>query len=123
MKNHSKRFYNKLSTVLSGWEKFAPESRFGELSLEQFKEAVASSVHSREQMADCRLRLKGLIALRGSADVVNLAVVQRVVAGVLAHPEYGRNSGMYRALGYIPHNERASGLKRDVQDQEDPGLE
>ena len=123
MKNHSKRFYTKLSTLLSGWEKFAPESRFGELTLEEFKEAVSSSINSREVLADCRLRVKGLIALRGSADLVGQVVVQRVVAGVLAHPEYGRNSGMYRALGYVTQNERASGLKRKVQDQEDSVME
>ena len=36
----------------------------------------------------------------------------RVVDGVKCAPTHGRNSPLYRAMGYVPYDERSSGLTR-----------
>ena len=34
------------------------------------------------------------------------------VNGVRSHPEFGENSALYKAMDYVPKNERKSGLVR-----------
>lgn len=115
MNGHPKRFFDKLSRLLSAWKELAPESRFGEMSLSEFETAVAPSVRTREELADLSLQIRGLIASRDAATSACRPIRARVVAGVLAHPDHGPDSAFYRALGYIPKSERGTGLRRKQQ--------
>jgi len=110
MKANPLRFGTKITNLLAAWGRFAPETKFAGMALAEFKSAIAPSVDSRSQIDDIRLQIKGLIAQRATADSANSALMARVVAGVLADADHGPNSGLYRALNYVPKNERASGL-------------
>ena len=58
------------------------------------------------------------IAERNSADTVTMGMIRRVVSGVKAHELEGENGEMYRVLGYVLANERASGLSRRLRTPE-----
>ena len=49
---------------------------------------------------------------RNNADEPTNDVCLAVVNGVRSHPDYGENSALYKAMGYVPKRERKSGLVR-----------
>ena len=116
---NAKRFGDKLTNLLATWSTFAPETKLAGMSLAEFKTAMAGSVETREQLDNLRLKIKGLIAERSVCDKAGSVIVARIVAGVLADADLGPNSGFYRALNYIPKDERASGLTRKSTDTSD----
>jgi hypothetical protein len=59
---------------------------------------------------------------RGNADVVSNAVTLDVVNSIKGDPNFGENSALYAALGYVRKDDRASGLKRNVAEPTPPEL-
>lgn len=49
---------------------------------------------------------------RDDADVVTNEAIQKVVKGVAGDPDFGEDSDLYEALGYVRKSERRSGLSR-----------
>ena len=49
---------------------------------------------------------------RAEADLNTNEKLKLVVAAVKGDPAHGENSALYRAMGYVPMAERASGLTR-----------
>jgi hypothetical protein len=52
------------------------------------------------------------LALRHTTDATNWELAQLVVNSVKGDPEEGETSGLYAAMGYVPKNQRRSGLTR-----------
>ena len=115
MNVNPKRVRDKLQIFLSAWEQHAPEAVFGKMSLHQFQAASSPTLDTREKISQLQLQIKGLLAARNTADAATKAMLIRVAAGVVSDPDYGINSALYRALNYIPRNERASGLTRKTK--------
>ena len=82
------------------------------MTLEEFREATAESTRIRDEIKRVQIKLTGLRAQRDDADKVTMAKMDLVVNSVRGTPEYGSDSGLYRAMGYIPTSERKSGLVR-----------
>jgi len=101
-----------LNDVLSAWEELAAEEDFGGMTLAQFKTKVKPSLDVRTEVATLETQLKAARQNRNNADVVSNEEALNVVNGVRSTPGYGENSALYRAMGYIPKNERRSGLVR-----------
>ena len=56
-----------------------------------------------------------LTAARRNRDLVDEASnteCQLVVNGIKSHRDYGENSALYKTMGYVPKDERRSGLVR-----------
>jgi len=99
----------KLTLVLSGWENIAPTDSFAGMTLAQFKEAVKPSVEARKEIDRLDDLLTKMMEQRDQADVATAPKLQAVVAGVLADPKHGPNSGLYKAMGYVPTSEKKTG--------------
>jgi hypothetical protein len=56
--------------------------------------------------------LSANIARRAAADTATNEKVKLVVNSVKGHPTYGENSDLYRAMGYVTVDDRATGLTR-----------
>jgi len=110
----NKRIVDKIQNLLSAWGQYAPESKFGGMSLSEFKTATRPSLENRDQLASIRQQVKGAITARVASDLATRELVKRVVAGVVADPTYGAKSPMYSALNYVTDLERASGLKKSA---------
>src|ERR1019366_3574646 len=80
--------------------------------LEAFKAKVQASQAARDQLVTVDSRAKDGRQLRLESDSASLEQVQLVVNSVKGDPEEGESGGLYAAMGYVPKNQRRSGLTR-----------
>jgi len=108
------RIVRKVDEVVTAWEQLAPTSTFAGMNLAEFKTAVEPSKAERIRTAELEAELSGAAGRRALADLNTNEKLKLVVAAVKGDPNHGENSALYRAMGYIPLGERASGLTRKV---------
>ena len=101
-----------INDITEAWEEVASGTQFGGLTLAQFKVKVKPSLDYRTEVATLENQLTVARQNRNNADEASNDVCLAVVNGVRSHPEFGENSALYKAMGYIPKNERKSGLVR-----------
>ena len=112
MPNSPKENEDKMMMVLNAWKTLAPDKKFGGLSVAQFEEQVNKSLAPRVRLDQIEDEKKQQQALRESEDAATLKEVQFIVNNVLADPEFGDDSALYEAMGYVRKSERKSGLTR-----------
>ena len=110
--NAPKKTAAKIDKIISAWETLAEVKIFGGMTLTQFKAAVQPSCAAREQISTLNRQLIAALDVRNDADVVSLSKVKLAVKGVLGDPEFGPDSDLYEAMGYVRKSERKSGLTR-----------
>lgn len=106
------RSVGKAGQVSVAWQQHAPAASFAGMTLEEFREKISASQTTREEVAAAEANLRGFIAARAAADLATRDAVSLVVNSIRGNPEFGANSKLYRACGYITYGERASGLTR-----------
>ena len=114
------RIVRKVDEVVMAWETLAPASNFAGMTLAEFKTAVEPSKAERIRTAELEAELAGAAGRRALADLNTNEKLKLVVAAVKGDPSHGENSPLYRAMGYIPMADRASGLTRKVAAPEAP---
>jgi len=107
-----KEIENKLSRAISSWETLAPAKSFAGLTLAEFKTQTADSFSARETIANLERQLTQALNDRDAADEASLALLQRVVNGILADPTEGPDSSLIEAMGRVRQSERKTGLTR-----------
>ena len=122
MKNN-KNIEEWLTTVTESWAEYAKEETFSGMNLAQFEVLTGTSTTERERLDTILRDRRAGIALREAADRKTKEYIKMVVHAVLADPDHGPNSALYRAMGYITDNERASGLTRKGDASDDPSNE
>lgn len=118
MPNSPKDNEDKMLKVLNAWKTLAPDKTFGGFTLAQFEAQVNKSLAPRARLDQLEDEKRGQMALRESEDTVTMKDVQFIVNGVLADAEYGDDSALYEAFGYVRKSDRASGLTRKKTDPE-----
>ena len=94
------------------WKEQAPEAVFADKPLAELEASLAELQQSNE---DLKIKDQARSAAVKTRDdkLKSLAMLLRNVAkGVQSHPEYGEDSPLYRAMGYVPFSERKTGLVR-----------
>jgi hypothetical protein len=107
-----KEIEERLRKAISSWETMAPTKSFGGLTLDQFKTQTGPSFTKRETIADLEAQMTQAINDRDAADDISLALLQRVIAGILADPTEGPDSSLIEGVGRTRQSERKSGLTR-----------
>ena len=107
-----KKTEERLRQAISSWETMAPTKSFGGLTLDQFKTQTAPSFTARETIANLDAQMTQAINDRGTADESSLALLQRVIAGILADPTEGPDSSLIEGVGRTRQSERKTGLTR-----------
>ncbi len=82
------------------------------MTLAQFKAAVKPSLDAREAVRQKEDELMDAIDARNDSDKPVLVVCDQVVKAVVADNDFGDNSSLYEAMGYVRKSERKSGLTR-----------
>jgi hypothetical protein len=108
----SQRNRGLIDDITAAWEEVASGAQFGGMTLAQFKTKVKPSLDYRAEVATLDNQLTIARKNRNNADDTSNDVCLAVVNGVRSHPDYGENSALYKAMGYVPKNERKSGLVR-----------
>jgi hypothetical protein len=101
----------RVTEVMSGWGRVRPRKPFYGMTLEQFGIRVKPFLDALAEIADLELRMQHAIAKRDLASVEAMELVQGVISAVRGDPEE-REGELYCAMGYIPRNQRSTGLKR-----------
>lgn len=101
--------YNRYKVAL---DTLAPDKIFGGVTPEAFKAAIQNSDAPRENITKLLDQIKQEEADRDAADVITMKMCDMIKKGVVADPEFGDDSALYEALGYVRKSERKSGLTR-----------
>jgi hypothetical protein len=107
-----KQLADNINKITTAWNTLASTATFGGMTLAQFKTATQPSLDARTQIATLEDQLKAAHDARDDADQVTNGAIQKVVNGVKGDPNYGDDSDLYDAMGYIRKSARASGLTR-----------
>lgn len=94
------------------WQELAPSDSFAEMTIAQFTAATTATVTLRDDIETTRAQLTALLQQRELADEETRKTIKLVINAVRGNPQYGENSPLYRALGYVPTNARSNGLTR-----------
>jgi hypothetical protein len=102
----------KVEQILRGWEATAPQQSFGDMTLEQFKQALEPFIAAKTAFATISTQWDS--AQQGRADTYPkaLQLAAGIASSVKGHPKYGANSTTYAAMGYRTTSARNSGLTR-----------
>ena len=102
----------RIEKVQQAWEMLSPGHEFAGMTLGGFQQAIAASRQVRERICQLESVMSGLIQERAVADARSHALATQVIHAVLAMPDTSERDRLYRAMGFIPGSERASGLTR-----------
>lgn len=112
MANSPKENEEKMLKMLNAWKTLAPGKLFGGFRVEDFETQVKKSIAARTRLDQIEDEKIQQIALRETEDAVTMKDAQFIVNGVLADTEFGDDSALYEAFGYIRKSEKKSGLTR-----------
>lgn len=119
-KTTPKKALEKLEQTEAAWETHAPEKKFFNLSLAEFKAKVQLSRDARTTLANIEQQRTGAINQRDEVDADNLAIEQNVAKAIAGDPEFGDDSALYEGTGRVRKSERKSGLTRKKKTDETP---
>ena len=94
------------------WKEQAPDSVFGGKSLADFEAALTALKQANEDVKIRNEARSAALRIRDQKLEELTPLMRLIVKGVQAHPDHGENSPLYRAMGFVPFNERGSGLTR-----------
>ena len=105
---NSSSIVTRIASLTTPWADMAPENKFSGMTLAEFKTSVAPSLDIRQAVASLRAQLKAQIGAQRDADKTSRMLCSRVVSAVKGDQTLGPNSTLYRAMGFIPTDERKS---------------
>ena len=112
MSNNPKETNDFINDVTKAWEEVAKDESFADMTLAQFKAKVKPSLDYRTEIETLERQLTAARRNRDLVDEASNTECQLVVNGIKSHREYGENSALYKTMGYVPKDERRSGLVR-----------
>ena len=118
MPNNQKLTAALIKRLSDAWKAGAEGDSFAGQTLAEFLRKVKPSLDRRAEIESSERQLTLARQERNNADEVSMEVCQAVVDGVKSHPSHGPNSALYKTMGYVPKNERKSGLVRPKHNQE-----
>ena len=94
------------------WKEQAPDAVFAGKPLAELETALTALQQCTEDLK-IRDQARSAAVKKRDDQLASITTLLRVIVnGVKAHPEYGEDSPLYRAMGYIPLSEYSSGLTR-----------
>ena len=102
-----KDLWARAELVDRGWANLRPGKMFAGLTLEQYRESVKPSHDIRLQLKELEGRTQAANAQRKQVDINTYATTKRVVFAVKADAQEGENGELYRAMGFVPVNQRS----------------
>lgn len=111
-KQSPKKNMELLQMTLDALRELAPTTTFGGLKLDDFEPTVNTCEQDRQNLVNHANEEKVLLATRDANDDIALAQRELIINGIIGDPNFGPNSALYEACGYVRKSERKSGLTR-----------
>ena len=102
----------KAEDIHRAWKEQAPEALFAGKTVADFETSIVALQESAEEVAKLEAARMAALKVRDEKLAALTQLSNLVVFGVQGHADYGPDSPLYRAMGYIPSSERKSGLTR-----------
>ena len=102
----------RVNEVIDAWEKMRPDKSFFGLTLDGFKLKAKPYLDARKELAELEKQAAHAISKREQAAPALLLILQGVVKAVCGDPNETENGELYAAMGYVPKNQRSTGLVR-----------
>ena len=102
----------KLEDTEDSWEINALSAKFYGFSLEQYKAEVQLSREDREMVASLKQQLQAAMIKLKDRDKKNLKLERNIVKAIAGDVNYGDDSALYEAFGFVRKSQRKSGLTR-----------
>ncbi len=93
----------------SVWRQLAATESFAGMTLAQFIAVTEDAMTVRKNLVDVKALLSSLVGERKTADAALRETLSLVINAVRGNPQFGQNSALYRAMGFVPTGERATG--------------
>ena len=108
-----KQTKSKANAIATAWATLANAESFGGLTLAQFQQLQTNAQNKSATLATMDASYTDAMMQRDAAhDALNAAMLNVVDGGKGDTANYGANSSLYKAMGYVPRNEWGSGLTR-----------
>jgi hypothetical protein len=107
-----KDLITRVTEIISAWERMRPHKSFFGLTLDGLKAKARPFLDARNEIVELEKRWAHAISKRDQAAPELQLVLEGVVAGVRGDPDETQNGELYAAMGYVPKNQRSSGLVR-----------
>lgn len=119
MPTNPTKMMEKLLKILNAWKDIAPNESFGGMTLAEFEAEINKSLSVRAELVDLDNQITNKQQERDTTDDTNWGKSQLVVNSVAGNPKFGKNSGLYEAMGYVSTAQRKSGLTRKKKNDTD----
>ena len=67
---------------------------------------------SRQRLRELYHQITQELIVRDTEDDKALEIIEVIVEGVIGHEDFGKDSALYEALGFVRKSQRKSGLTR-----------
>lgn len=108
---------DKAMKINDGWEEGAPTIEFGKIKQADFSAELESAALIEQEISDLERQISLKEAERDDAylEISNKSVL--IANGVRGDADYGPDSPLYGAMGFVRTSERASGLTRKKKEE------
>jgi hypothetical protein len=110
--NRRRRPARKAEDFLIAWREIAPDTKFGGKTLEEFEAATVPFKDAVVQLQTLTVQRSAAQKTRDQEEDSMKGLLILIAHGVRSDPAHGEDSPLYRAMGFVPKSERASGLMR-----------
>jgi hypothetical protein len=101
-----------IQKALSALRGLAPDVKFGNKGLAELETQSEKSMIPRRRLVEIENERAEQIAMRDTEDGKTLMLIDKIVGGVINHDDYGDDSALYEAFGFVRKSQRKSGLTR-----------
>ena|ERR1035437_903045 len=113
MGNNHKQTKSKANAIITAWGSLAKDDSFAGYTLAQFQQLQTDAQSTSANLGTLDAGYTNAMMQRDTAHDNLSQAMLNVVDGVKGNTaKYGANSSLYKAMGYVPRDERASGLTR-----------
>ena len=116
--NRRRRPARKAEDFITAWRKIAPDAKFGGKTLAEFEAATAPLKDAVVQLQTLTIQRSAAQKTRDEKEDALKGLLVLIAHGVRSAPDHGEDSPLYRAMGFVPKSERASGLIRPPAKEE-----
>lgn len=102
----------KLEETERGWETNAPDAKFFNYTLTQYKASVDLSRQAQARVLELETLLEAARNTSKNVNSVNEELEKNIAKSIAGDPNYGDDSTLYESTGRIRKSERKTGLTR-----------
>ena len=104
----------------AAWREIAPEATFAGMTLVEFEAATQPVAGNTDKLQALAAQTSAALREKGEVESAARELLRKVANGVRGNDQYGEDSPLYRAMGFVPLSERRSGLTRGTSAEEAP---